>query len=243
MTTSTEHLTLPVDDGSMLPAFLARPNGPPAGGVLIAHELFGVNPDIQAVATALAQEGFLAIAPEFYHRRADPGEWLQRDADGRERGFEFLHALTREDALRDVAATVRYLKEVHAGTNITVVGFSAGGHLAYLAACALALPKTAVLYGGWLTTTDIPLSRPEPTLDLTPALTGTLLYLVGGADHVINAAQVADIRAALDASAAETDVVTYPGVGHAFFWPGTEAFDADAHEDAWQRILRLARQH
>jgi carboxymethylenebutenolidase len=34
-----------------------------------------------------------------------------------------------------------------------------------------------VLYRGWLTGTDIPMS--QPTLDLTPGITGRILYLVG----------------------------------------------------------------
>ena len=48
-----------------------------------------------------------------------------------------------------------------------MIGFSAGGHLSYLAACRLPISRTAVLYGGWLPTTDIPMSQPSPTLDLT----------------------------------------------------------------------------
>ena len=33
--------------------------------------------------------------------------------------------------------------------------------------------------------------------------------------------------------------VSYPGAGHAFFWPGTPAFNAEARNDAWARILDL----
>jgi carboxymethylenebutenolidase len=35
------------------------------------------------------------------------------------------------------------------------------------------------------------------------------------------------------------EVVSYPGVQHAFFWPGTPAFCAAARDDAWRRILEL----
>ena len=37
----------------------------------------------------------------------------------------------------------------------------------------------------------------------------------------------------------EHEVVSYPGVGHAFFWPGTPPFDKTARDDAWARILAL----
>ena len=51
-------------------------SGPAPTGVIVAHELFGVNPDIRGVADDLAGAGYLAIAPEFYHRDAAPGRWL-----------------------------------------------------------------------------------------------------------------------------------------------------------------------
>ena len=44
-----------------------------------------------------------------------------------------------------------------------------------------AMPPRAVVvaYAGWLPTGDIPLSRPEPTINRTPAITARVLFLVG----------------------------------------------------------------
>ncbi len=122
---------------------------------------------------------------------------------------------------------------------MALVGFSAGGHLAYLAASQLPVSRTAVLYGGWLPVTDIPMSQPSPTLDLTPGISGRLLYLVGEDDAVIDAAQVGQIRAALRAAGTDHEVVSYPGAAHAFFWPGTPAYNEQARDDAWARITGL----
>jgi len=53
---------IPVEDGTSLPAYLARPASDQARtGVIVAHELFGVNPDIRGVADDLAGAGFLTI--------------------------------------------------------------------------------------------------------------------------------------------------------------------------------------
>jgi carboxymethylenebutenolidase len=93
-----------------------------------------------------------------------------------------------------------------------------------------------VLYGGWLTVTDIALSQPAPTLELTPGITGRVLYLVGEDDMLISAEQRSQIRAALSGAG---EVVSYPGVQHAFFWPGTPPFSQAARDDAWRRILEL----
>ncbi len=156
-------ITIPGGDGTSLPAYLARPTTDPAPwGVIVAHELFGVNPDIRGVADDLAAAGYLAVAPEFYHRDAPPGRWLERDDAGREEGFGYLHRLGREQALADAAAALAWLRSQPGIARTAVVGFSAGGHLAYLAACRLPVARTAVLYGGWLASTDIPMSRPSP---------------------------------------------------------------------------------
>jgi carboxymethylenebutenolidase len=231
---------IPVSDGTALPVYVARPAADAAPtGVIVVHELFGVNPDIRTVADDLAGAGYLAIAPEFYHRDAPPGRWLERDDAGRQEGFGYLHKLGREQALADVAAALGWLRSQPGIERVAVVGFSAGGHLSYLAACRLPVSRAAVLYGGWLTGTDIPLSQPEPTLALTPGITGRLLYLVGEDDALISSGQREQIRAALSAAGVDYELVSYPGVQHAFFWPGTPPFNAMARNDTWVRILAL----
>jgi carboxymethylenebutenolidase len=242
MTISRQTVPLAVSDGSTMQAYLARPDAEAetsSTAVIVAHELFAVNPDIRRVADDLAQAGYLAIAPEFYHREAPAGRWLERDDSGRKEGFGYLHQLTREQAVADASAAVDWLKAQPGIDQVAMIGFSAGGHLGYLAACRLPISRTAVLYGGWLPSTEIPMSQPSPTLDLTAGISGRLLYLVGEDDTLIDAAQRAQIQAALQATGTDHELVSYPGAGHAFFWPGTPPFDQQARDDAWSRILDL----
>jgi carboxymethylenebutenolidase len=123
-------------DAPPMSAYLARPASPgkwPA--IIVAHELFGVNPDIRGVVDALADLGYLAIAPEFHHRDAAAGVSLERDEHGRRRGFELLHRLTRESVIRDVSETMHHLAERDDCIGpLGMIGFSMGGHIAYLAA-------------------------------------------------------------------------------------------------------------
>jgi carboxymethylenebutenolidase len=244
MTITNEGIELPVADGTTLPAYLTRPEPAPRGqqratGVIVAHELFGVNPDIRAVTGDLAAAGYLTVAPEFYHRDAPPGHWLNRDDAGRDEGFRYLHRLGRQQAVDDVSAALGWLLAQPGIERVAMIGFSAGGHLAYLAACQLPLAATAVLYGGWLPGTGIPMSRPSPTLELTKEMNGRLLYLVGDQDTLIDAGQRAQIADALEAAGVDHDLISYPGTQHAFFWPGTPAYNQEARDDAWSRILAL----
>jgi carboxymethylenebutenolidase len=240
MTITNETIQVPVADGTSMQAYLARPGaGHRPVGVVVAHELFGVNPDIRGVADDLAGSGYLTIAPEFYHRSAPPGRWLERDDAGRQEGFKYLNQLQRQQALDDAAAGIGWLSSQPGIERITMIGFSAGGHLSYLAACRLPVAATAVLYGGWLPTTDIPMSQPSPTLDLTPGISGRILYLTGEDDALIDAGQRREIRDALQAAGVNHELVTYPGAAHAFFWPDTPSFNQEARDDAWSRILTM----
>jgi carboxymethylenebutenolidase len=240
MTIQRATIQIAVADGSTMRAYLAGPAaGPASTGVIVAHELFGVTPDIRGVADDLARSGYLTIAPEFYHREAPAGRWLERDDPGRQEGFTYLNRLTRQHALDDAAAGIGWLTAQPAVERIAMIGFSAGGHLSYLAACRLPVSRTAVLYGGWLPSTDIPMSQPSPTLELTPGISGRILYLVGEDDTLIDARARDQIRTALRAAGTDHELVSYPGTAHAFFWPGTQAFSQQARDDAWSRIMTM----
>jgi carboxymethylenebutenolidase len=59
MTITNATVQISVADGTTMPAYLARPAGGQAPtGVIVAHELFAVNPGIRTVADDLAAVQF-----------------------------------------------------------------------------------------------------------------------------------------------------------------------------------------
>ncbi len=48
-----------------IPAYIARPKGPAKAAVIVIHEVWGVDKHIQSVADRFAEEGFIALAPDF----------------------------------------------------------------------------------------------------------------------------------------------------------------------------------
>ncbi|WP_031066413.1 dienelactone hydrolase family protein [Streptomyces sp. NRRL WC-3742] len=233
-TIRTERVGIQVgDDGPPMGGYLARPATPgPFPGVVVAMELFGVDAAVRDVCNRLATLGFTALAPDLHHRTA-PGTELPRDPAGRERGFELLELMTRTTVLDDVRACIEHLR-ASGSERVGMVGLSIGGHIAYLAATAFDLASVAVLYGGWLPTTDIPLSRPEPTLSLTPAITARVLFLVGENDHVVPPAHQREIARALREAGIDHEFVVYPGTGHGFL-----STDPATASDAWNRVHTL----
>src|SRR3954470_13187879 len=151
-------VTISVGEGiAPMHGYLRAPASAPKGAIIVSHELFGVNDDIRGVVDHLASLGYLAVALEHYHRVAPAGERLARDDAGRERGFFYLRQLSRDDVVEDVRAAMRDLaSRADVGGRVGMLGFSAGGHMAFLAATRLPLVATAVLYGGWLTGGDLP---------------------------------------------------------------------------------------
>src|SRR5260221_409700 len=59
------------------------------------------------------------------------------------------------------------------------------------------------------------------------------------AGYLTNAEPRNQIRAALREAHISHELVSYPGTGHGFFWPGTPAFSLQARDDAWSRILAM----
>src|SRR5437016_3420243 len=103
--------------------FLARPTATGAvPGVLVGFEMFGLTGYVRRVTEHVARLGFVALAPDFYHRAGQDIE-LEATDDGRQRGLRLAHDLGREQALADVRAAMSALRERTSG-KVGMVGFS-----------------------------------------------------------------------------------------------------------------------
>src|SRR3989442_15555640 len=111
----SEWIDLDVDDGTAMRAWTARPDTPrPTRGLLVFQEAFGVNAHIRDVTERFAKAGFLAIAPELFHRTS-PG------FDGRYDDFPTamteLQAITEQGLDADARAAFRWLQQQGVGDN------------------------------------------------------------------------------------------------------------------------------
>ncbi|MCZ4119561.1 dienelactone hydrolase family protein [Streptomyces sp. H39-S7] len=235
-----ESITLPSDDGS-LAAHLVRPRTPgDYPGVVVAFEIFGLTAHIRDVAERIARLGYRVVVPDFYHR-AGTGIDLTDDPDGRRKGLELSGRLTREEAVEDIGAAVHHLRAAGA-PSVGMIGFSFGGHLAYLGATRFDLAAAAVFYAGWLGSDAIGLGRPEPTLGLTEGIAehgGRLAFFVGDEDHAVPAADRAAIAARLAEAGVRHEFTVYPGVPHGFFCDVRDTYREEAADDAWLRVQQL----
>jgi carboxymethylenebutenolidase len=234
----TERLEIPVGDGRM-GAFLARPkDATPRPGVIVWMEIFGVNSHIRDVAERVAREGYLALAPDFFHR-SFPGLDVGYDEKGMEVGMKGLAALDADQMIADARAAVTHLRGVPGCSGkLGAMGFCIGGHMTYLTACETDVAAAASFYGGGIAAPKGPGGRPS-TLSRTPKLGGKLLCLFGGKDALIPLAQVDAVRKALADAKKRHEVVVYDAADHGFFCDQRATYHAASAKDAWERVKRL----
>ena len=147
-------IELTAADGTVVPAYEARPTGKPKGAVVVIQEIFGVNSHIRNVADGYAAEGYLAVAPAMFHRAQPDVELGYADADiGQGFGFKTaVEALPAPGAMADIQAAIDHAAQVSGG-KVGMVGYCWGGLLTWRAACSLTGLSAAVpYYGGGVTT-------------------------------------------------------------------------------------------
>src|SRR6204780_3688635 len=87
-------------------AYIARPKTSPAPSVVVLQELFGVNADIRKHCDELAEQGYIAVAPDLFWRQ-EPGVDLSVTSEPDwQRGLRLYQAYDRDAGVRDVEDTV-----------------------------------------------------------------------------------------------------------------------------------------
>jgi len=239
MQITTEHVEIPVN-GAAMGAHVAYPTeGGPHAAVIVFMEIFGVNSHIRDVTERLAREGYVAVAPDFFHRTA-PGIELDYTEEGMAKGFVPYGQLQADEMIVDARAAIAWLRERDdvRGERIGCMGFCVGGHMTYLTACETDVTASASFYGGGIAAPQGPGGQ-AATLDRTGKLSGRIVCLFGEQDALIPKDQVDAIRAALNGAGTNHDVVVYPGADHGFFCDQRATFQKEAAVDAWQRVKTL----
>ena len=238
MEIQTERIEIAVG-GERMGAYLARPkDATPRPGVIVWMEIFGVNAHIRDVTERVAREGYVALAPDFFHRTF-PGLDVGYDAKGMEIGMKGLAGLDADQMIADARAAVTHLRGLRGCTGkLGAMGFCIGGHMTYLTACETDVAAAASFYGGGIAAPKGPGGKPSP-ISRTPKLTGKLVCLFGGKDAMIPLPQVDAIRKALADGKKRHEVVVYPDADHGFFCDQRATYHAASAKDAWERVKRL----
>jgi len=148
-----QFINLTAADGFTVPAYVAKPEGKPRGGVVVVQEIFGVNSHIRAVTDRFAAQGYLAVAPATFER-VKPGVEMGYSEEDMKAGFELktaVSALPGAGVLQDLQAAIDHAAKASGG-KVGIIGFCWGGLLTWRAACLLdGLSAAIPYYGGGIT--------------------------------------------------------------------------------------------
>ncbi len=225
--------TIPTSDGPM-PAYLWSPPGGQGPGLLLLQEIFGVSRYIRRRGAALAEAGYVVLAPELYWRLDPDLPPLDESApDVVDTAMARATSLDWEAAVRDGVAALADLRGRAGVHGAGVLGFCFGGGLGFNVA-AVADPDCLVSYYG---------SALPQLLELAPRVTAPSLHHFGLADDYIEATMVQRIRDAVTAAGGLVEFHTYEGANHAFDNDDFFLHHPDASALAWERTLSFLARH
>ena len=203
----------------------------PAPGVVVVHELFGLNSDIRSITGRIRDWGYAVAAPDLYSDGFRPLCIARtvRDAfgsghEGANRLDEVRRWLVGRDDVQD--------------DRVGVIGFCMGAGLAVVAAASHPYRVASVNYG------EVP-EGADALADICPVVGS-----YGGQDRRL-LPSAHRLRAALAVRGVPHDVEIYPAAGHSFLNQAAPAvfrrfgvgYEPSAAADAWARIERFFAEH
>lgn len=227
----TDRITIEGRDGAF-GAYIARPEGLPAPGVVVLQELFGVNSDIRKTCDELAEQGFLAVAPDLFWRQ-EPGVDLSVNSEPDwQHGLRLYQAYDRDAGARDVKDTAEALAKLpECAGKVAVLGYCLGALMTFLTAARYGVDAGVAYHGG----------DTEKYLGEIDGLRAPLLMHLAEEDEFISKQAQAAIKAAL-AGRPNAIVYSYPGQNHAFSRHNGKHYNAAAAALAHERTYEFLRQ-
>ena len=123
-----------LDKDGKFDAYIAHPADKPKAAIVVIQEIFGVNAGIRRKCDKLAEDGYLAIAPDLFWRLS-PGIELDPDIEPEfQRALELMESFDQDMGVRDIEATIKFVRNEEGISKVGAVGYCLGGRLAYMTA-------------------------------------------------------------------------------------------------------------
>ncbi len=205
--------------------YLAIPESGKGAGVLVLHAWWGLNGFFRDFCDRLAQEGFVALAPDLYHGKI---------AATIEEAEKLNNELSMKQASEDILAAVNVLGRISnaAEKGLGVVGFSMGAYLALWLAHEKpeAIQAVTVFYG-------------TGEGDFTHSKAAFQGHFAAS-DPYETEDNIKQLEKNLLSASRPISLYTYPGTGHWFFEQDRkDAYNAEAAKLAWERTAAFLHEY
>ena len=187
--------------------YVAEPTATPKAAIIVIQEIFGVNAGIRGKCDRLADEGYLALAPDLFWMIA-PGVQLDPDVpDQMQQALGLMGGFDQDAGIRDIEATIRTARGLlpEGYGKVGVVGYCLGGRLAFMTAARTDIDASVGYYGVGI----------DGLLREAHAIANPVLLHIPEEDHFVDKSAQAAMHAGLDEHPKVT-LFDYPGEDHGF---------------------------
>ncbi|MFP5385877.1 MAG: dienelactone hydrolase family protein [Bacteriovoracia bacterium] len=208
--------------------------------VLVFQEAFGVNSHIRSICDRLAEEGFLAAAPDLFHRM---GRRIEIPYSERKSIMPLLAKMRNQEIVEDARETLNFLDVLPTAdtNNYSTLGFCVGGFSSALCATQMNVKKMVSFYGAGMV-------RPREGVGLTPfidemkKIKAPCLFFFGGMDASIPRTDIIEIEKKLSASKVSFEADIFENSDHGFFCDERKSYNQEDASIAWKKTLQFLRQ-
>jgi dienelactone hydrolase len=205
-------------------------------GVLVVHEIWGLNDYARRRAEQLARMGYIALAADMF----GDGKTSDHPQEAMAMGRKVRQNV--EAWRRRALAGLEALKEQPQcdASKLAAIGYCFGGSTVLELAYGGADLKAVASFHGAL----VP-AKPDEVKNIK----AEILVCHGADDTFVPESAIKAFRQALDAAGVKYEFVAYPGAVHSFTVPGAEKhgmpglkYDKHADEDSWKRMSDLFKE-
>jgi carboxymethylenebutenolidase len=207
-------------------SFFVKPEGAgPFPGLVVIHEIFGLNENIRGIASRFAEEGYAALAVDLFSNRNRVLCMMQ-----------LIHGMMirplNNAVVAELQSSIAFLQGQPGvdPARIGVVGFCMGGGYALqLAVTAKGIKASSAFYG----------VVPKPL----EAFAQSCPIIGSYPEKDFSAEGARELDAVLEKYDISHNIKFYENTQHSFFSQQRTPFEVEASRDAWQRMLSFFGEH
>ncbi len=226
-----EKISLTIVDGKKMDAYVARPEMTTMGGIIVLQEAFGVNHHVKDITKRLADAGYLAIAPEIYHRTAPAG--FTCGYQDFQQVTDHFNAITESGIREDIQVCFDWLK-AEGVKNVASIGYCLGGRVSFIANAHVNLACAISYYGGRIVPTALHLAQFQKS---------PLLFFWGNLDLHIPNEQIQILNLELGKANKKFTCVQISDAEHGFFCDERPSYNPVAARESWALCLQFLKEH
>ena len=227
-----EYLTI---DGGTMRALLCTPDGQgPFPAIVVIQHAAGVDKFIQDITRRLAAAGYVAIAPDHYHRE---------DFNSTDDNFTRMRRLLDNNIISEVNISVEHLRSSGlVSDNIGITGFCMGGRVAFLMPGINPIFKASVPFYGGSTTTSWG-DGPTP-FSLLSNIKCPVQGFFGEDDENPSPEDMRTLDVELTKYGVPHEFHSYADTGHAYMdYTNSNRYRQHAEQVSWPLMLAFLEKH